>query len=126
MYYAETINSSFRTLPIITLILSIISGVLVYIFFLSPKKENKLSPLLKYLKDFLNFDKMVIETILKIVYLISTIFVILTSFNFIAYDFGLFFLNLILAPIFIRLVYELILINICIWKNTTAINKKMK
>lgn len=126
MYYAETINSSFRTWPIITLILSIISGVLVYIFFLSPKKENKLSPLLKYLKDFLNFDKMVIETILKIVYLISTIFVILTSFNFIAYDFGLFFLNLILGPIFIRLVYELILINICIWKNTTAINKKMK
>ena len=126
MYYAETINSSFRTWPIITLILSIISGVLVYIFFLSSKKENKLSPLLKYLKDFLNFDKMVIETILKIVYLISTIFVILTSFNFIAYDFGLFFLNLILGPIFIRLVYELILINICIWKNTTAINKKMK
>lgn len=126
MYYAETINSSFRNWPIITLILSIISGVLVYIFFLSPKKENNLSPLLKCLKDFLNFDKMMIETILKIVYLISTIFVILTSFNFIAYDFGLFFLTLILGPIFIRLFYELILINICIWKNTTDINKKMK
>ncbi len=129
MYYVDSINTigtGLNTWPIVALILSIVGGVLIYIFFLTPKKEDKLSPFLKWLKDFLNFDKMMIETILKVVYLISTIFVILTSFSFIAYDFGLFFLCLILGPIFIRLVYELILIIICIWKNTTAINKKMK
>ena len=126
MYYTNSIGLNFAAWPVIALVLSIIGGILVYIFFVSPKKENKLSSLFNWVKEFLNFDKMMIEVILKVVYLISTIFVILTSFSFIAYDFGLFFLNLILGPIFIRLVYELILINICIWKNTTAINKKMK
>ena len=126
MYYTNPIGLNFATWPVIALVLSIIGGILVYIFFVSPKKENKLSSLFNWVKEFLNFDKMMIEVILKVVYLISTIFVILTSFNFIAYDFGLFFLTLILGPIFIRLFYELILINICIWKNTTDINKKMK
>lgn len=126
MYYAESVGTSFGNWSITALILSIIGGVLIYIFFLSQKENIKLSPFLKWLKDFLNFDKMMIETILKVVYLISTIFIILISFSFIAYDFSLFFLTLILGPTLIRLVYELILINICIWKNTTAINKKMK
>lgn len=126
MYYTNPIGLNFATWPVIALVLSIIGGILVYIFFVSPKKENKLSSLFNWVKEFLNFDKMMIEVILKVVYLISTIFVILTSFSFIAYDFGLFFLNLILGPIFIRLVYELLIINISIWKNIIAINKKMK
>lgn len=126
MYYTNPIGLNFATWPVIALVLSIIGGILVYIFFVSPKKENKLSSLLNWVKEFLSFDKMMIEVILKVVYLISTIFVILTSFSFIAYDFGLFFLNLILGPIFIRLVYELLIINISIWKNIIAINKKMK
>lgn len=129
MYYVEPIKgigADFGTWPIIALILSVIGGILMYIFFITPKKENNLSPFLKWLKDFLNFDKMMIEIILKVVYLISTIYVILTSISFIAYDFGMFFLYLVLGVIFVRLIYELILINVCIWKNTTAINKKMK
>ena len=69
---------------------------------------------------------MLIEVILKVVYLIITIFVILLSFGFIAKDFGAFFLTLIFGPIIIRIIYELILIQICIWKNTTSINQKLK
>lgn len=127
MEYAEpSMSSSFGTWPIIALLLSIIGGILIYIFFLNNKKNMNLSPFLKWLKDFLNFDKMMIEVILKVVYLICTIFVILTSFSFISYDFGIFFLYLVLGPIITRLIYELILISICIWKNTTDINKKMK
>lgn len=123
MYIAGSGSGSW---PIISFILSVIGGILVYIFFLNTKKEQKLSPFLKWLKSFLNFDKMMIEVILKVVYLVCTIFVILSSFSYIAYDFGLFFLYLVLGPVFIRLIYELILITICIWKNTTEINKKIK
>ena len=123
MYIAGSGSGSW---PIISFILSVIGGILVYIFFLNTKKEQKLSPFLKWLKSFLNFDKMMIEVILKVVYLVCTIFVILSSFSYMAYDFGLFFLYLVLGPVFIRLIYELILITICIWKNTTEINKKIK
>lgn len=127
MEYAEpSTGLDLGTWPIIALILSIVGGILIYIFLLNGKKDIKLSPFLKWLKDFLNFDKMMIEMILKVVYLICTIFVILTSFSLISYDFGIFFLYLVLGPVFVRLIYELILINICIWKNTTDINKKIK
>lgn len=123
MYYPEFMI--FSKWSIIAMILSIIGGVLIYIFFLK-QKNDKLSPLLKLLKNFLDFNKMIIEDILKIIYLISTIFIILISFNFIAHNFGMFFLFLILGPIFIRLIYELILIIINIWKNTNEIKEKMK
>lgn len=127
MYYGNHIMRLGGSIwPIVALILSIVGGILVYVFFLCPKKELKLSPFLKLLKDILNFDKMIIEVVLKVIYLISTIYVILSAFNFIAYDFGMFFLTLVIGPILVRVLYELILIIICIWKNTSDINKKMK
>lgn len=117
---------TFSSWGIIALVLAIAGGICTYVLFLNSKQDMKLSPFLKWLKDFLNFDKMLIEVILKVVYLIITIFVILLSFGFIAKDFGAFFLTLIFGPIIIRIIYELILIQICIWKNTTSINQKLK
>lgn len=125
MYITEPVPGNFTWFTI-SMILSVIGGILIYIFFLSSKKEIKLSLPLKWLKEFLNFDKFIIEVILKIGYLISTLFIILFSLRFIAYDFGIFFLTLVLGIIFIRTIYELILIIIGIWKNTSAINKKIK
>lgn len=125
MYITEPVTGNFTWFTI-TMILSVIGGILIYIFFLSSKKEIKLSLPLKWLKEFLNFDKFIIEVILKIGYLISTLFIILFSLRFIAYDFGIFFLTFVLGIVFVRIIYELILIVVSIWKNTSAINKKIK
>ena len=67
---------------------------------------------------------MIIEPILKVLYLIGTIYVILFSFSFIGQSFLLFLIVLILGPITIRLVYEGFLIMIMIWKNTKEIAQK--
>ena len=66
---------------------------------------------------------MLIEPILKVLYLISTIFVILISFNFIAVNFLSFILTLILGPVVIRIAYEGMLILVMIWKNTKTISE---
>lgn len=108
---------------IIAAVLAVVGGILVYFLFI--KKDNKgLSKKLVTLKELLDFKIMIIEPILKVLYLIGTIYVILFSFSFIGQSFLLFLIVLILGPIIIRLVYEGFLIMIMIWKNTKEIATK--
>lgn len=105
---------------IIAFILAIIGGVLVYFLFIKAK-DLKLSDVLQKIRDILDFKVMLIEPILKVLYLITTIFVILTSFNLITTNFFIFLLTLILGPIAIRIIYEAAIMLIMIWKNTQII-----
>ena len=64
---------------IVSLIIAIIGCFAVYFLFVKKdvKTDNKF---LKWLKAFLSFDKMLIETILKIAYIFVAIFITLGSF----------------------------------------------
>ncbi|MBR2753718.1 DUF4282 domain-containing protein [Candidatus Saccharibacteria bacterium] len=117
---------------IIAAILAVIGGILVYFLFVKSKTEPK-GKFAKWLKDFLSFKVMWIEPILKVVYYIATIFVILYSFTY----FGmfnvlggtallLFILTLILGPVIIRIVYEMTMMFIMIWRNTKDISDNTK
>ena len=105
---------------VIALILAIIGGVLVYFLFVRGK-DLKLSSGLQKLRDLLDFKMMLIEPILKILYLVITIFIILISFNFITTNFLAFLLTLILGPVIVRIIYEASLMLVMIWKNTKLI-----
>ena len=108
----------------IAFVIAIAAGIMIYFMFV---KDNKpVSKNLQKLKDLLDFKTMLIEPILKIVYIISTVFIILFSFGFISINFVSFLMVLILGPIGIRIVYELMMINIMIWKNTKEINDNIK
>ena len=121
-YYNDSVNAIAGTViwTIIALILAIIGGVLVYFLFI--KGNLKLNPGLKKLRDVLDFRVMLIEPMLKILYLIGTIFIILFSFSFITVNFLTFILMLLLGPVLIRLAYEASLILVMIWKNTKIIS----
>ena len=104
---------------VIAFIIAIAAGIMIYFMFV---KDNKpVSENLQKLKDLLDFKTMLIEPILKIVYIIATVFIILFSFGLISLNFVSFLMVLILGPIAIRIVYELMMINIMIWKNTRKI-----
>lgn len=105
---------------VVSLILAIVGGVLVYFLFIKGK-DLKLSTGLSKLRDLLDFKIMLIEPILKILYLVITIFVILISFNFITTNFLAFLLALILGPVIVRIIYEASLMLVMIWKNTQVI-----
>ena len=110
---------------VVSLVIAIIGGVLVYFLFIKGK-DLKLSDGLKKFRDLLDFKIMLIEPILKILYLVFTIFVILTSFNLITTNFLAFLLMLILGPVIIRIIYEASLMLVMIWKNTKVIDDKTK
>ena len=127
-YYTPTVSSGFSgsmVWTIISFILAIIGGILVYVLFLN-KNEKINNKFLSWLKDFLSFKTLLLETILKVTYVILAIFVTLTSFNLIGTSFVGFLLYLVLGNIILRIAYEGSLMIIMIWKNTKEINKKMK
>ena len=109
---------------IIAFIIAIAAGIMVCFMFV--KSDKQVSENLKKLKDLLDFKTMLIEPILKVVYISLTIFVILFSFGLISTSFVSFLLTLIFGPIIIRIAYELMMINIMIWKNTKEINENIK
>ena len=116
---ASTVAWSF-----IAIVLAIVAGVLVYFMFV--KSDKPVSENLKKLKDLLDFKTMLIEPILKIVYIVLTIFIILFAFGLISTSFVLFLIVLIFGPLSLRIAYELMMINIMIWKNTKEINENLK
>lgn len=103
----QTVNTVKYTAmwTVVSLILAIIGGILVYFLFIKGK-DLKLSDGLNKLRDLLDFKIMLIEPILKILYLVMTIFIILISFNFITINFLTFLLTLILGPVIVRIIYE--------------------
>lgn len=128
--YGQTVEKAANTAAgvaiwtIIALILAIVGGILVYFLFI--KGKNELSAGWKKFRDLLDFKTMLIEPIMKILYLILTIFIILFSFNLISVNFVAFLFCLILGPIVIRVIYETAMMTIMIWKNTKELNENVK
>lgn len=110
---------------IISAILAIVGGITAYVMFVSQKKEKKFSGFVDWLHDFLNFKNFFIEIILKVLYLITAIYITLGSFSFIRTSVASFFLMLIIGNIIARVSYEMLLMLITIVKNTTEINEKL-
>ena len=111
---------------ILSLILAIVGGILVYFLFLSKKNEGKFKGFLGWLYDFLSFKKMFLETLLKVTYLIVAIYITLSSFALIGNSFLAFLLQLIVGNVVARVIYEFSLILLVICRNTTEIAKNTK
>lgn len=110
---------------VISAILAVIGGIVLYFTFLSKKNEGKFTGFLGWMYDFLTFKKMMIENLLKILYLIAAIFITLGSFALISTSFIAFLMTLVFGNIAARVGYELFLVTLVICRNTTDINKKL-
>ncbi len=121
----STPSSSLSIWAIVAFVIAIIGGIVLYYLFVnSDKKVN--NKFLDICKNFLSFKKMLIEDILKIIYIVLAIFITLVSFEMITSSFFGFILTLVFGNLVLRVVFESALILIMIWKNTTEINKKIK
>ena len=110
---------------IVSLVLAIVGGIVLYFTFLKKDNEGKYTGFLGWMYDFLTFKKLTIENVLKILYLIFAIFVTLSSFATISTSFIVFLVYLVAGNLVVRIAYELILVRLIICRNTTEINKKL-
>ena len=116
-------SSSMGVWSIVSLVLAIIGGIVLYFLFTSKKNKGEFKGFVAWLHSFLRFDKMMIEAIIKILYLILAIFITLASFELIGTNFLLFILTLTLGNVFIRIIFEFSILGIQLWKNTTEIKE---
>ena len=110
---------------IIAFVLALVGCFVVYFLFVN-KKETPKEKFLAWLKAFLEFDKMLIEPILKISYIFVAILITLGSFALIGTSFLSFIMMLVIGNLVARLLYEASMMFIMIWKNTTEIKNKVK
>ncbi len=115
------------------IVLTVLSGV----FIMPAKKRAGMNKFFKLVHDLFNFKWLILENVLKYIYVFLTIFIILTGFftmtiGAIKYDYAaseLFFsgfLTMILGPVAVRIVYELLMMAILAVKNIISINNKLK
>lgn len=122
----STPSASMSVWSLISLILAVVGGILVVTLFLKKGNKSKLKGFWKWLYDFLNFDFLTLDVILRTLYSMVTIYIILSSFDLISQSFALFIGYLIAGIIITRLLFEMMLMIIKICRNTTEINEKMK
>lgn len=132
-----------NTIPffsVLALLTAIAATVLLFIFVLPSKKREGLPKLLKVIHDIFNMKDLLLESILKVLYVFSSVACVLWGvfmiFGFQIYDSGRYsytnwmggygILVAILGPIVLRIVFEAMMMFILLVKNTIEINKKLK
>lgn len=114
------------TIAIVALVIAIIGAVLTFILFLNKENEKKYTGFTKTLYNFLQFNTLCIDSILKFTYLFLAIFITVLSFGAIANSFLGFLLLLILGNLTLRICYELTMVVILIHRNVREINDRTK
>lgn len=110
---------------IIALVIAVVGGIALYFTFLNKKNDGKWTGFLGWLYNTLTFKNMIVETILKIFYLVIAIFITLYSLGLIAVNIILALGLLVIGNIILRVCYEFMLLAIITCRNTSDINSKL-
>lgn len=124
--YSYGYMSVLPVLVIIGIIAGLVIGILACVMVLPVKKRDGLSPFFKKVHDFIQFKYLWIESIIKVLYIITTCIITLVGVLLL---FGPMFivglLLIIIGVVINRLIYEGILISILLLRNTQQINNKI-
>lgn len=111
---------------IAALILAIVGGILVVTLFLTKGNKDKFKGFVGWLYKFLNFEFLTLELIFRALYATVSIFIILSSFNYIKVSFVSFLSYLLIGLVVTRVIFELTMLLIKICNNVSEINRKLK
>lgn len=119
-------------LALAAVIISIVLTILLLVLVVPEKKREGLPKFFQVVHDICNFKGLLLEKVLKVFYIFTTICVMLVGiFTWFSggYNFGMTFLIglliLILGPILVRLVYELMMLFDLLVENVIQINNKL-
>lgn len=128
--YSNSLNTSglesLGIWMIISVVIAIAGAIVIYILFLNKENENKFTGFTAWLYDFLSFKKMLLETILKVCYLITAIYLTLVGLGLLSVNILSALMTIIVGNVVARIIYEFSLVLLTICRNTTEINKKLK
>lgn len=111
---------------IIAAVVAVIGGFTLYFMFTSKEFSGKFKGFTKKLVEFLTFESGILLPILKISYLMLTIYITLSSFALIGVTFVGFLVMIIFGNIFVRVSYEMILLMVALAADVKEIKKGLK
>ena len=111
---------------IVALICAIVGSILVLVLFLRKDNESKYTGFVKWLYNFLQFNTLCIDGILKFTYLFLAIFITVASFGMITTSFFGFLIALVVGNLVLRVIYEFSMLVILIHRNVRELNEKTK
>ena len=112
---------------IIGIIIAVIGTVLMYMFVIPDRCRDRLPAFLQFIHDIVNFKTMLLEDVIKILYVFLTLGCIITGILLLfgsTYWIGL--IVLIIGPLVLRIIYEMIMLFVLQVQNVISINRKMK
>ena len=118
---ASSASNSMSIAFIVALICAIIGSILIFVLFLRKDNEKKYTGFVKFLYDFLQFNKLCIDGILKFTYLFIAIFITVASFGLISSSFFRFLIVLIVGNLVLRMAYEASVMFVNMYENTKEI-----
>ena len=121
----SSLTASFVWL-IMAILIALIGGITLYFVFEDRETCKKLNGKTKKLVKFLTFKRNILMPMLKISYLVLTIFVTLYSFLLIKLSVFAFLMTLIFGNLAIRISYEMIMLFVNLAKNVKEIRKGIK
>ena len=121
---------------VVAIVFAIAATVLAFIFIVPEKKREKLGTFGKFVHDTVNFKYLIVEKILQALYIFATAYTILCGFFMLFMTTttwtgtrwlgGWGILLMLLGPIVIRLLYELLMMAVLLFKNVIEINCKLR
>ena len=112
---------------IIGLALAFVATVLTYIFIIPDRARKHLPGFLQFVHDLFNFKIMLLETIMKLLYIFCTLGSIGVGFFLLfGSSFWIGLLLLILGPLVLRGLYEFLMLYILQVQNVISINRKLR
>lgn len=123
MFYNNNMVTIARIIGV-TAFIGLIAGIVALFLFLPEKNREKYKGFLKYLYDFLNFDKFWFISIIKVLFISLATACILGGFICLFINF-LTGLGIMLAGIMIRITLEVTMVIMNIGNNVSQINDKL-
>lgn len=107
---------------IILIVVSVIATVLLLLLFMKPAKARSYTGKARWLYDLLSFRQFWLGSILKVLYIFTTIYLILYGIYMLFVSFGLGLALLLLGPVLARVVYEMLLLLFSIYHELKEMN----
>ena len=122
------------TMDSTTAIVILVAGFIIalLLFFLVARMKDPSSPFAKKMKNFLNFKSLIIDGIIEFLYIFMAIIVsasaIWTMFQFdtVNYSVLIGLIGLVIGNVLLRVVFEMIMLWIGLWQNTTDIYRLLE
>lgn len=110
---------------IIFLIIFIVAAIIILKVLGSEKYANSDNKIIRFLHNLITFKSLLIEQILKVLYIILTLICIYFGFSLLVASPIIAILLIILGPLVIRLLFEGLMLTVLLVKNVIDIRKKL-